>query len=807
MQNFFQDIRYAARSLRRSAAFTATVVMTLALGVGATAAIFSCVYALLLQSLPFADASRIVALAESHPQITGGIEATYPDYQDWKAQQRSFTQIAAYSTLNPDTVSLVAGGQAQQVHRVLASGDFFSLLGVTPMIGRLIGEQDDKAESDHVAVLSEAAWERYFGKDPGVVGRSVSLNGTAFTIIGVLPVRAAYPAEGEVWLPLALLDQETRASRVWHSVRVLGRLRPGVGLAEARTDLQTVSARLAAAYPATNRNMGVLLKPLREELVGRLRPAMLSLLGAVVLVLLIACVNVANLLMVRATVQRREIAVRQALGAGQMQFFSQLLAQAIVLCLLGGAFGVALAAGVLPLLRMALAHTAALDPAMIQSIELNIPVLLFTLLTCMATAIVFSLFPLMSRGPRLTEALRAGERGSTGGRSRRRGALVAGEIAIAVVVIFLSTLVVRSFQKLLAVDPGFRTDHLLSAEITLPEPKYGDDSPVTNHFYEQLLENIARAPDISSAAVTNVVPLKPSQVMTRFLVEGAAPSAPGTFPAAQIRYVSPDFFRTFGLALESGRVFEQKDVESDSPSFVVNAAFAKRYLAGRNPVGAKILLGVLSPHPQKIAVIGIVSDAHDLGVESDAQPEMYLPGFGLHGVLLVRTFADPVSIESTVKNAVRALDADQPVYHMQTVDALMSDSMARARMTAMLLGIFSLIALVLAAIGIYGVLAYSVAQRSREIGVRMAVGANRGHILRLVLLQATQFTGAGLLAGIGVALASARVVRGLLFDTGTTDPLSVLIAIGSLALVAAMAAIIPAVRAASVNPNEVMRAE
>jgi predicted permease len=807
MRTFYRDIRYATRNLRRSPAFTTTVVLTLALGVGATAAIFSCVYALLLQSLPFADAGRTVALSETHPQITGGIEATYPDYEDWKAQQHSFTQLAAYSALNPETVSLVADGHAQQVHRVLASGNFFSLLGIAPLIGRVIGEQDDKPEGDHVALLSASAWDRYFGRDPSIVGRSVNLNGTAFTIIGVLPVGAGYPSEGEVWLPLSLLDQETRVSRVWHSVRVLGRLRPGIGLPEARADMQAVSARLAVAYPATNRNFGVLLKPLREELVGTLRPAMLSLLGAVFLVLLIACANVASLLMVRATAQRREIAIRQALGAGRTQFFSQFLAQAVVLCLLGGALGIALAAAVLPLLRMALAHAASLDPSMIQSINLNIPVLLFALCTCMMTAILFSIFPLLNRSPRLTEALRAGERGSTGGRSRKRGALVAGEIAIAVVVLFLSTLVVRSFQKLLAVDPGFRTDHLLSAEITLPEPKYGDESPVTNHFYEQLLENIARSPGVSSAATTTIVPLRPSQVMTRFLVEGAPPTAPGIFPAAQIRYVSPGFFHTFGLALQSGRIFEQKDIEKGTQSFVVNAAFVRRYLAGRNPLGANILIGVLSPHPEKIPVIGVVSDAHDLGIESDAQPEIYLPGFGLHAALLVRTFADPASVESIVKNAVNALDPNQPIYHVQTVDALMSNSIARQRMTAMLLGIFSVVALALAAIGIYGVLSYSVAQRSREIGVRMAVGATRARILRLILSQAAQFTGIGLVAGVGLALVGARVIRGLLFDTGTTDPVSACIAIGLLVLAAAVAATIPAIRAASVNPNETLRSE
>lgn len=808
MPTFFRDIHHAARSLRRSPGFTVTAVATLALGVGATAAIFSCVYALLLQSLPFQDAGRIVSLLEIHPQIHGGIEATYPDYEDWKAQQHSFTQIAAYSTLNPETVSLAMDGRAEQVHRVLASGDFFSVLRINPLIGRVINEQDDTPKCDHVALLSASAWNRYFGKDTSVVGRSINLNGTAFTIIGVLPTGAAYPSEGEVWLPLALLDQETRASRVWHSVRVLGRLRPGVEMPEARADMQTVAARLAGAYPATNRNIGVLLKPLREELVGTLRPALLSLFGAVLLVLLISCANVANLLMVRATAQRREIAIRKALGAGRTQFFSQFLAQALVLCLLGAALGIALAAGVMPLLRVALAHAASLDPSMIQSIGLNIPVLLFALFTCILVAVLFSLFPLVnnSSSPHLAETLRAVERGSTSSRSRSRGALVAAEIAIAVVVLFLSMLVMRSFQKLLSVDPGFRTDHLLSAEIALPEPKYGDDSPVTNHFYEQLIENIAHSPGVLSAATTSIVPLRPSQVMTRFLVEGAPPTVPGTFPAAQIRYVSPGFFHTFGLALQNGRIFEQKDIESGTQSFVVNAAFAKRYLADRNPLGANILLGVLTPHPDKIPVIGVVSDAHDLGVDSDAQPEIYLPGFGLHAVLLVRTVGDPAIAESIVKNAVRTLDPNQPIYHVRTVDALLSDSTARQQMTAMLLGIFSLVALALAAIGIYGVLSYSVAQRTREIGVRMAVGATRAHILRLVLSQAAQFTGVGLAIGVCTAFAGANLIRGLLFDTGAADPLSASIATGILALAAAMAAIIPAIRAASVNPNEALRA-
>ena len=809
MQTLLRDLRYALRQLRKSPGFTVTAVLTLALGVGATTAIFSCVYGLLLKSLPFRDASRIVELSETHPQVHGGIEATYPDYEDWKSQQSSFSQIAAYSTLNPDTVSLVMDGHAEQVHRVIVSGNFFSLLGISPLIGRMINEQDDTPASDHVAVLSASAWDRYFGRDPGVLGRNVDLNGSSYVIVGVLPPGAAYPAEGEVWLPLSLLDHDTRVSRVWHSVNVLGRLRPGIGLPSANADMQTVAARLAAAYPATNRNWSVHLKPLREQLVGTLRPAILSLLGSVVLVLLIACANVANLLMVRATAKRREVAVRQALGADRIRLFSESLAQTLVLCLLGGALGILLAAGTLPLLRLALAHTAGLGQSTIESISLSIPVLLFTLGVCTLTAVVFGLLPVIKNPSSLTETLRPGDRSSTGGhgRARAQGMLVAGEIAIAVVVLFLSSLVIRSFQKLLAVDPGFRTDHLLSVEITLPEPRYGDDSPTTNHFFEQLLDKIAQSPGVLSAATTSVLPLKPSEVMTRFLVEGAPPLAPGTFPVAQIRYVSPSFFQTLGLPLQEGRIFEQKDIENKSNSFVVNNAFAQRYLAGRSPVGADILLGVLSAHPDKIPIVGVVANAHDLGVDAETQPEIYLPGFGLHEVLLVRSATDPQNIIPIVRNAVRALDPNQPIYRVQTVDALLSDTLARQQMTATLLGIFSFVALALAGIGIYGVLSYSVAQRRREIGVRMAVGANRAEVLRLVLSQAGRFTAIGIVVGLAAGFAGARLMSGLLFHTSTADPLSVWIAIGALALAAALAVIIPASRAVSVNPNEALRAE
>jgi predicted permease len=808
MPSFLWNISYTIRQLRKSPGFTVAAVVTLALGIGANTAIFSAVYILLLQSLPFPESERVINIFETHPQVAAGTQATYPDYQDWKKQQGSFEQIAAYSTLNPDTVSLVTGNQSAQVHRVLASGDFFSLLGAAPLLGRTFTDKDEVPGSDHVAVLSAAAWQQYFGRDPGIIARSIALNGSSYTVVGVLAPGAAFPASGEVWLPLSLLDQATQSSRVWHSVNVIGRLRPGVGLAEAKADMQMIASRISAAYPATNRNIGVQLTSLREQLVGTLRPAILSLMGSVVLVLLIACANVASLLMVRATASRQETAVRQALGANRVQLFYQYLAQALILCLLGGALGILLSAIALPLLRLALAHTGEADLLMVQSIRLSIPVLLFTLGTCTITAILFGLLPLLKARGSLADSLRPGDRTCTGRHhGLRRGLLIAGEIAVAVVVLFLGTLVIRSFQKLIAVDPGFRTDHLLSFEITLPGPRYQDGSADTNRFFEQLLGKIEQSPGVVSAGSTTQVPLTPSQVMTRFLVEGAPPMAPGTFPMAQIRFVNPAFFHTMGLGLQQGRLFEQKDVTDPTGMFVVNQAFAERYLFGRNPIGANILLGVLSPHSSKIPVIGVVSNARDLGVQTDPQPEIYLPGYGVHEVLIVRTAQDPRSVVSVVRNAVHDLDPNQPIYHVQTVEEVLADSWARQKMTATLLGIFSVVALLLTAVGIYGVLAYSITQRTREIGVRMAMGARREDIVSMVLRQTAAFVLAGIGAGLGFAFAGAHLLGSLLFKTSSADPLSVCLTAFILILIAVSGVSLPARRAASVDPSVALRAE
>jgi len=807
MLTILRDFRYALRKLRNSPSFVLTATLTLALGVGASTAIFSVVYGLLLESLPFRDASRIVSILETHPQIPEGAEATFPDYQDWSRQQKSFEQIAAYSTLNPSTVSLVWQGQAQQVHRVLASGSFFSLLGVSPLIGRTIGAEDDKPGANHVAVISAEAWQRYFGRDPGVVGKSVALDGVSYTVIGVLPFGAAYPGEGEVWLPMSLLDQPTQESRVWHSVRVLGRLRDGVEISQARADMRTIAARIAASFPATNKKVDVRVTPLRDQLVGAVRPAVLAVAGSVALVLLIACTNVGSLFKVRAIANRREAGIRQALGASRSRLIAQPLAQAIILCLLGGTFGAGLAFLVLPLLRLGLSHTAGIEPSMVQSIQLNVPVLLFTLSICCVAAVAFGLLPALNSSPNPVDALHQGDRGGTSIYRHGRGFLISTEVGIAVVVVLLSVLAIRSFQRLIAVDPGIRTDHLLSVEINLPEPQYKDDSPVTDQFYEHLLSRIAAAPGVVSTTTTTQVPMTPSLVMTRFLIEGAPPLAPGTFPIAQMRFVAPGFFSTLGLGLRQGRIFNQGELDRRANVVVVNQAFADRYLKDMTLSNAQVILGVMSTTPTKIPVIGIVANSHDLGVDTQPQPEIYLPGFGLHDVLLVRTASDPRMIVQMVRNAVRESNPNLAIYHVETLDEILTDSTALQKATAAMLGLFAFLSLALAIIGIYGVMTYSIAQRTREIGVRMAVGANRGDILRRVFTQALKSVSIGLLAGLAAALMCARLVGGLLFDTRPADPLSICVTVLALVAASVFAIASPAHRAMSVSPTEALRAE
>jgi predicted permease len=805
METMLRDIRYSFRQLLRSRGFALAAILTIALGVGANSGIFSVVYGLLVEALPLRDSQQLVSILETIPNAPEAIEASFPDYQDWRSQQTSFSRIAAYSVLNPSTVSLRLADRSEQIQRVLASGNFFSVLGVTPFLGRTLEDRDDTSGAPRVAVLSDLAWRRYFGGNPGIVSQTIELDGSNYTVVGILPPRADFPAQGDVWLPLALLDQPTQASRVWHSVRVIGRLRAGISLTAARTEMQTIAGRIAKENPATNRNVGVRLSSLRDQLLGGVRLPLLCVMGSVVLVLLIACTNVGNLILIRVASLQGDLALRRALGSSQLRIFSQYFAQALWICILGGLVGTLLAVGSLPLIRVGLSHIPGLDSSLAGSIRTSFPVLGVTLAACTLTALAFGGLPLFSSRRNLLEQLKETNRLQSRRPGTRQYTLISVEVAIAVVVSFLSLLLLQSFNRLIAVNPGYRIDHVLSFEIALPQPRYQTGNPQTNLFFTEFLDRIRTAPGVESVATTTQIPLNPSQNMTRFLIEGDSPLAKGTFPAAQIRFITPSFFTTMGLRLESGRIFTDSELQASASLFVVNDAFAKRYLSRRDPIGAKVLLGVLTPQPTRIPVIGVVSNAHEVGIQADPPAELFLPGFGVDEVILVRTANDPRSLIPVIQRLVHATDPGQAIYHIQTMDEVLSQSVMLQRMTAILLALFAGVALILAAIGVYGVLAFSVVQRTPEIGVRMALGANRKDVIFLFLRAASAFVFAGMIAGFAVAFFCSRWIGHLLFNTRTTDAESIIATILILAAVTAIAVGWPAFRAARANPSEVLR--
>jgi predicted permease len=807
LDTLLQDTRFALRMLRKKPSFSVVAVITLALGIGANTAIFSIVDAVLLRSLPFRDPDRLVAISETHPSIPE-IGAAVADFGDWQKQSHSFERLAAYNLTSFAHATLMVHGEPQEVHGAIISHDLFPLLGIAPAMGRNFIPQEDELGSGPVVILNGEIWKTRFAADPNILGQSLILNDKAYTIVGILPPGIRFPQDAEVWVPLGNLDKDDRTNRFYHPLFVVSRLAPRASVSEARAEMDGIAARLASAYPQTNHDIGVKVEPLLEKYVGGLRSALLILWAAVGLVLLIACANVASLLLARATNREGEMKLRCALGASRARLIRQGLTESIILAGFGGMLGVSLAWTGLRLFSKSLPQIMDAQILRLHEISIDSRVLGVTVGVSILAGVLFGVFPAFraSRGD-VSSVLQSDGRTSPAGRRRlAHRVAVAGEVTIAVVVLISAGLLVRSLQQLMATSPGFRVDHLLTMRTSLPSDKY-DSRQAISEFYQRLLPRLSVLPGVESVGTIDQTPLIPNTGVTRFLVDGAASVRPGDYPVANYRQVSPGYFQTMGIPLLSGRVLEENDLTRQDSVLVINRTLAGQFFPRQDPVGRKLLLGVATGRPIGISIVGVVGDVHDLSLDSPPPAEMYFAGFAQVSTFVVRSMVDPPSMAAMVRNAVLAVDPSQPVFEVQTGTQLVDDSIARQRFATILFGLFSMLALLLATGGIYGVTSYAVAERTREIAVRMALGARPRDVLRLILRQEMLAAALGIGIGATVALLATKLLSNLLYGVGATDLVTyggVCVVFGGTAL---LACYIPARRAIRVDPMIALRYE
>jgi len=801
MQAIWRDLRFAVRVLLRQPGFAVVAVLTLALGIGANSAIFSVVNAVLLRPLPFHEPGKLIKIWESLPQ--GGFgTVSVPNLKDWREQNDVFTGIAAWQSAG---LSLHGADSPERVLAATVSANFFDVVGVGPQLGRSFQAGEDEQGKNRLVVLSQALWQRNFGADAAIVGRNILLGGESYTVAGVMPANFRYPSRlTELWVPLDLTPTQ-QSARGNHFLLAMGRLKPGVTEAQAREQMVAIARRLEQQYPDNQAGRGVRLIPLQEEMVQNIRPALLVLLCAVGFVLLIACTNVANLMLARATARRREIAIRSALGAGRWQLTKQLLTESLLLSFTGGALGLLLAKfGVGALLVLAAtvlprAHEVALDWR----------VLAFTSIIAVLTGVLMGLAPaLQSAKVYLQNALKEGGNAIGGAQGNRlRGALVVVEVALALVLLVGAGLLIKSFVRLQQMETGLRPENVLTLGITLPQAKYSTPEAAIN-FFRQLLERTTTMPGVQAAGTINMLPMQLWGTNGDIYIEGDPPYPPGREPIAELRMVSPDYFRALGIPLVAGRFFDARDQWAAEPVIIINQALARRYLPNQNPVGKR--LG--RDGNTWMTIVGVVADVRQSGLTQDSRPETYTPSaqptsFGSHSSasLVVRTSTDPNALVAALRNEVRNLDPNQLIYNIKTMETVIADSISDRRLNMTLLGVFSAVALLLAVIGIYSVMAYTVTQSTREIGIRMALGAQPLDVLKLVIGNGLLLT----LIGVGVGLAGAfgltRLMAGLLYGVTATDPLTFVAVPLLLVFVAVLACYLPARRATKTDPLIALR--
>jgi putative ABC transport system permease protein len=800
----FAELRQAFRTLRKSPGFSALVIIVLAVGIGANTAIFSIVNGVLLRPLPFTDASRLVAVdttTRNEPDDT-----SYPDFLDWRAQTTTLDRLAAYTGA---AVTLTGAGDAASLTCAVVTADLFPMLGVPPLRGRVFGPDDDKAGAPRTTILSEGLWTRRFARDPGIVGRSITLDGEPFVVVGVMPARFEFPIDAEdpvqLWMPV----NASRFAAQWATQRnasflkAIGHLRAGSDLAAAGAELSTIAGRLAQQYPR-NKSRGVLVRPFQHVLVQDYRLGLLVLLGAVGAVLLIACANVANLVLARGSARRRELAVRTALGASRAVLMRQLLAETILLAAAGGVIGALLALwGVEALVRL-----SPLQIPRLQAVRVDQAALLFTTLASLATGIVSGLVPaLQLSATNAGEYLKEGERGGTGmAGARTRTTLVIAELALSLVLLASAGLLVRSLIALQRVAPGFATERAVSMQLLLPGARYPDPDAM-RAFYRRLRSEVTAMPGISAAAVTTMLPLSGSNIDVGFTIEGR-PADPSQRLGAPLFSISPEYLPAMGIPLVRGRAFTERDNDTAPAVLIVSEAFAAKYWPGEDAIGKRITIGYNNSGPRE--VVGIVRDVKQASLAEPLKPQMYTPFEQTPWPFItavVRTPAAPDAAAASMRAMLARVDPMLGAADIKTLDEFVARSMATPRFTTFLIGSFATIALLLAGFGLFSVMAYSVAQRRREIGIRMALGAPSSEVRAMVVGQALRMGAVGLAVGIAAAFGATRVLGALLYGVTPTDPATFAGVCAMLVFVMVAAAYIPARRATRIDPLAALRTE
>jgi putative ABC transport system permease protein len=805
MDTLKQDIRYGVRMLLKTPGFTVVAIIALALGIGANTAIFSVVNSVLLRPLQFSDPGRLVQVWESSAK-KGEIPASYPNFADWRDQSQVFDHVVAYSDRS---FNLMGVNQPERLQGEIVSPAFFTTLGIKPIAGRLFSADEDQPGKDFVVVISRRLWQRRFSSDPNVMGKTLNLDDEAFTVVGVVDQDAFRPLQSdeiELWAPLSHSSGFT--NRMGHYLSVLARLRPGGTIQQARAEMETIASRLQQQYPVSNTGLSVRLVPLHEQVIGDFKSSLFLLLAAVGFVLLIACANVAHMLLARAASRQKEIAIRSALGSRRARLVRQLLTESLLLSLVGGMLGLLIAIWGIDLL-VALSPP---DLPRVNEVTIDGRALGFTLAVSVLTGLAFGLIPaLQASRPNLNEMLKDGSRSATGGPGgkRARGLLVISEIALSLVLLVGAGLLIRSFLRLQSVNPGFLSRNVLTMQLDMTGEKAKSGNQVIA-FHNQLLDRIKALPGVTSASTRSHVPITNSWANLSFAIEGR-PVDEANRPIGYYNAVSPDYFKTMQIPLKRGREFNERDVRGVQNVVIINETMAQRYFPDEDPIGRRITQDDIDFAPDSwVTIVGIVGDTKPRSLDGEPAAEYYMP-FAQQPrrsiSVMIRSQGDPASIAAAIRSAVLALDKDQPVYSIKTLDSVLSESVAKPRFRTLLLGIFASLALLLAAVGIYGVMSYTVTRSTREIGIRLALGAQMKDVLKLVLRNGMKLSAIGVAIGLAGALALSRLMSKLLFGITPTDTVTFVGVSAILLAVALLACYIPARRATKVDPLVALRYE